>query len=50
MNKRKNRQNIINFIRHLNEKDFAKANQSLQSVLHEKIKSRIATVAKKPLF
>tara|TARA_R110001606_G_scaffold397575_2_gene574470 strand:- start:234 stop:389 length:156 start_codon:yes stop_codon:yes gene_type:complete len=44
------RKNIINFIKHLNERNFSKANKSLENVLHEKIKSRIAIVAKKPLF
>jgi len=44
------RKNIVNFIKHLNERDFSTANKSLKQVLHDKIKQRIALVAKKPLF
>lgn len=49
-NNNKQRTNIANFIRQLNERDFSRANHTLQSILHEKIKNRIALVAKKPLF
>jgi|DEB0MinimDraft_4_1074332.scaffolds.fasta_scaffold146087_2 hypothetical protein len=44
------RKPILNFIKQLNERDFSKANNSLKQVLHNKIKQRIALVAKKPLF
>jgi hypothetical protein len=49
-NNNKHRTNIANFIRQLNERDFSRANNTLKSILHEKIKTRIALVAKKPLF
>lgn len=49
-NLKKERKSILNFIKQLNEQDFASANNSLKKVLHEKIKQRIAIVAKKPLF
>lgn len=44
------RKQIISFIKQLNERNFSQANQSLERVLHEKIKQRISRVAKKPLF
>ena len=44
------RKSILSFIKQLNEQDYAKANNSLKSILHNKIKQKIATVAKNPLF
>lgn len=44
------RTHIIKFIKNLNEKDFSKANKSLEQVIQEKIKKRIAIAAQKPLF
>jgi hypothetical protein len=41
---------ITSFIKQLNERDFASANNSLKNILHNKIKKRIALVASKPLF
>lgn len=49
-NNKTHRRNIAAFIRQLNERDFSKANTTLKSLLHEKIKQRIALAAKKPLF
>jgi hypothetical protein len=49
-NNNTHRRNIANFIRQLNERDFSKANNTLQNILHEKIKQRITLVAKRPLF
>ena len=37
---------IINFIKHVSSNEFKKANSSLAAVVNEKIKQRIATVDK----
>lgn len=44
------RKHITTFIKQLGKQDYSAANKSLQQVIHEKIRKKIATVAKKPLF
>lgn len=44
------RKQILTFIKRLNEKDYSNANKSLEKIIQEKIKKRIAIAAHKPLF
>lgn len=44
------RNNIVKFIKHLNEKDYATANRCLKNVVYEKIRRKIKLAADKPLF
>ena len=44
------KKHITSFIKQLGKQDYAGANKSLEKVIHEKIRKKIALAAKKPLF
>ena len=46
----KERTHIVNFIKNLNEQDYANANRCLKNVVLEKIRKKIRLAATKPLF
>lgn len=44
------RKHIVNFIKNLNEQNYAQANKCLKNVVFEKIRRKIRLAATKPLF
>lgn len=49
-NKVSEKENIVNFLRSLNEKNYAQANKYLVQIMQAKITTKIANQCKKGLF
>ncbi len=44
------RQSIANFIKDLNEKNYAQANKYLEQAIHAKLKDKISQTKSQPIF
>jgi hypothetical protein len=45
-----NNANLLNFVKHISQKNYAEANKYLQEVVDSKLKAKIETASKKKLF